>query len=551
MSQGQISGGQSVLMLPDGSSRLLGRDAQRTNIAVAYAVASAVKTTLGPRGMDKMMVSDMGDIVITNDGATILKEMNVEHPAAKMMVEIAKTQDEEVGDGTTSAVVLSGELLKEAIGLLDQDIHASTIINGYKAASAKAIEELAAIGEAIGLNDKGMLEKIAAVSMGSKTVTSGEAQPFLAKMVVDSVIQVAEKRDGKVSVDKDYIKLEKKQGGDVMQTVLINGVLIDKEIVHPGMPKKLENAKIALLDAALEIEKTETDARISITSPDQMTAFLEQEEKMLRQMVDKVAASGANVLFCQKGIDDVAQHYLSKKGIAAARRVKKSDMEKLVRATGGRVVTTLEDLGSKDLGHAGLVEERKIAGEQMVFVEKCKDPKSVTILVRGGTSHVVDEAERALVDAIGSVRSAVEDGKYVTGGGSIEMALAMKLRKYAVEVGGREQLAIQAFADALEVIPRTLAESCGLDSIDTLVDLRTKHEKKSSNMGVDVYKVKVSDMKSLGVIEPLRVKKQAIQSASEAAEMILRIDDIIAARGRPPAPQGGPGGMGGMGGMDM
>jgi len=538
-------------MLPDGSSRLLGRDAQRTNIAVAYAVASAVKTTLGPRGMDKMMVSDMGDIVITNDGATILKEMNVEHPAAKMMVEIAKTQDEEVGDGTTSAVVLSGELLKEAIGLLDQDIHASTIINGYKAASAKAIEELAAIGEAIGLNDKGMLEKIAAVSMGSKTVTSGEAQPFLAKMVVDSVIQVAEKRDGKVSVDKDYIKLEKKQGGDVMQTVLINGVLIDKEIVHPGMPKKLENAKIALLDAALEIEKTETDARISITSPDQMTAFLEQEEKMLRQMVDKVAASGANVLFCQKGIDDVAQHYLSKKGIAAARRVKKSDMEKLVRATGGRVVTTLEDLGSKDLGHAGLVEERKIAGEQMVFVEKCKDPKSVTILVRGGTSHVVDEAERALVDAIGSVRSAVEDGKYVTGGGSIEMALAMKLRKYAVEVGGREQLAIQAFADALEVIPRTLAESCGLDSIDTLVDLRTKHEKKSSNMGVDVYKVKVSDMKSLGVIEPLRVKKQAIQSASEAAEMILRIDDIIAARGRPPAPQGGPGGMGGMGGMDM
>ena len=539
------------MMLPDGSSRLLGRDAQRTNIAVAYAVASAVKTTLGPRGMDKMMVSDMGDIVITNDGATILKEMNVEHPAAKMMVEIAKTQDEEVGDGTTSAVVLSGELLKEAIGLLDQDIHASTIINGYKAASAKAIEELAAIGEAIGLNDKGMLEKIAAVSMGSKTVTSGEAQPFLAKMVVDSVIQVAEKRDGKVSVDKDYIKLEKKQGGDVMQTVLINGVLIDKEIVHPGMPKKLENAKIALLDAALEIEKTETDARISITSPDQMTAFLEQEEKMLRQMVDKVAASGANVLFCQKGIDDVAQHYLSKKGIAAARRVKKSDMEKLVRATGGRVVTTLEDLGSKDLGHAGLVEERKIAGEQMVFVEKCKDPKSVTILVRGGTSHVVDEAERALVDAIGSVRSAVEDGKYVTGGGSIEMALAMKLRKYAVEVGGREQLAIQAFADALEVIPRTLAESCGLDSIDTLVDLRTKHEKKSSNMGVDVYKVKVSDMKSLGVIEPLRVKKQAIQSASEAAEMILRIDDIIAARGRPPAPQGGPGGMGGMGGMDM
>jgi len=546
MSQGQING-QNVLVLPEGSSRLLGRDAQRTNIAVAYAVASAVKTTLGPRGMDKMMVSDLGDIVITNDGATILQEMNVEHPAAKMMVEIAKTQDEEVGDGTTSAVVLSGELLKNALDLLDQSIHASTIIAGYKMASAKAIEELQSISQTVSLKDKPTLEKIAAVSMGSKTVSAGEARNFLAKMVVDAVTQVAVESAGKFTVDKDYIKLEKKQGGDVMQTVLINGVLIDKEIVHPGMPKKLENAKIALLDAALEIEKTETDARISITSPDQMTAFLEQEEKMLRTMVDKVAASGANVLMCQKGIDDVAQHYLSKKGILAARRVKKSDMEKLVRATGARIVTTLDDLGSKDLGHAGLVEERKIAGEQMVFVEKCKDPKSVTLLVRGGTQHVVDEAERALVDAIGSVKSAVEDGRYVTGGGSTEMELATRLRKYAVEVGGREQLAIQVFADALEVIPRALAESCGLDAIDTLVDLRSKHEKKNVGLGIDVYKARVHDLGALGIIEPVRVKKQAIQSASEAAEMILRIDDIIASRGKPASPAGG--GMGG--GMDM
>ena len=531
MAQGQISGQPMVVS----GDRILGRDAQRTNIAVAYAVASAVKTTLGPRGMDKMMVSDLGDIVITNDGATILNEMNVEHPAAKMMVEVAKTQDEEVGDGTTSAVVLSGELLKNALDLLDQDIHASTIISGYKSAASKAIEELYSVAETVGAKDTSILEKIASVSMGSKTVSAGEAQGFLAKMVVSAVTQVAEHKDGKIFVDKDYIKIEKKQGGDVMQTVLINGVLIDKEIVHPGMPKKLENAKIALLDAALEIEKTETDARISITSPDQMTAFLEQEEKMLKQMVEKVAASGANVLFCQKGIDDVAQHYLSKKGIAAARRVKKSDMEKLVRASGARIVTTLEDLGPKDLGHAGIVEERKIAGEQMIFVEKCKDPKSVTLLVRGGTQHVVDEADRDLVDAIGAVKSAVEDGKFVTGGGSIDMEMAMRLRKYAVEVGGREQLAIQAFAEALEVIPRALSESCGLNTIDTLVDLRSKHEKKQTTMGIDVYKARVHDMKELGIIEPLRVKKQAIQSASEAAEMILRIDDIIAAKGKAPS----------------
>jgi len=548
MQQGQLNG-QQVLVLPEGSSRVLGRDAQRTNIAVGYAVASAVKSTLGPRGMDKMMVSEMGDIVITNDGATILKEMNVEHPAAKMMVEIAKTQDEEVGDGTTSAVVIAGELLKKALELLDQDVHASTIIAGYKLASTQAIQTLYEVSENVSMDDKAMLQKIAAVSMGSKTVAAGAGKDLLSKLVVDAVTQVAEKKDGKYVIDKEYIKIEKKQGGDVAQTSLIGGVLVDKEVVHPAMPKKLEKAKIALLDAALEIEKTETDARISITSPDQMTAFLEQEEKMLKDMVEKVANSGCHVLFCQKGIDDVAQHYLAKKGILAARRVKKSDMEKLARATGARVTTTLEDLNDDDLGFAGMVEERKVAGEHMVFVEKCKEPKSVTILVRGGTEHVVDEADRALVDAIGAVSSAIQEGKYVTGGGSIDTELALRLRKYATQVGGREQLAITAFADALEVIPRTLAESCGLDSIDTLVDLRSKHEKGQKTLGIDVLKSKVGDLKAAGVFEPLKVKKQALQSASEVTEMILRIDDIIASKGK--SGGAGKGGMGGGEGMDM
>ncbi len=542
----QQQGGQQMY-LPEGSSRTLGRDAQRTNIAVAYAVATAVKSTLGPRGMDKMMVSDMGDIVITNDGATILEEMNIEHPAGKMMVEIAKTQDEEVGDGTTTAVVLGGELLKNSISLLDQDVHASTIIAGYKNASSKCMEILAEVSEPITIEDKKSLQKIAAISMGSKTVGAGSNKDSLAELVVQAVTQVAEKRDGAVYIDKDYIKLEKKQGGDVLQTAVINGVLVDKEVVHPGMPKRIENAKVALVDTALEIEKTETDARISITSPDQMSAFLNQEESMLKEMADKVTSSGANVLFTQKGVDEVAQHYLAKKGILVARRVKKSDMEKLVRATGAKIVTTLDDLTAKDLGFAGLVEERKVAGEHMIFVEKCKDPKSVTILVRGATQHVVDEGERALTDAIGAVISAIEDGKYVSGGGSTEMELAMRLRKYAVEVGGREQLAINAFAEALEVIPRTLAESAGMDSIDTLVELRSKHEKKNVNLGIDVYTSKIADTKQNGVIEPMKVKKQAIQSASEVTEMILRIDDIIASKGRPsPDKMGGAPGMGEM-----
>ena len=544
MAEAQL-GGQPVLILPEGATRLLGRDAQRTNIAVAYAIGNAVRTTLGPRGMDKMLVSELGDIVITNDGATILEEMNVEHPAAKIMVEIAKTQDKEVGDGTTTAVMLGGELLKRAGDLLDQEIHASTIIKGYKNAAGFCEKMLNEISYKVTLDDVETLEKIASVSMGSKTVGFGKVKDKLAKLVVSAVRQVAEKRDGKIIVDDDFIKVEKKEGGEMDDTQLINGVLVDKEIVHPGMPKKVENAKIALVDSALEIEKTETDAKIEITSPEQMEAFLKQEEKMLKEMVEKIAASGANVVFCQKGIDDVAQHFLAKKGIVAVRRVKKSDMEKLARATGGKVVTSLDDLSAKDLGVAGLVEERKIAGEQMVFVEKCKDPKSVTIFVRASTEHVVNEGERAIVDGIGAVSSAIEEGEYVAGGGSVEMQLAMELRKYATEVGGREQLAIQAFADALEIVPRTLAESAGMDPIDTLVELRTTHKKADGrDMGVDVYNGKIADMKKLGIIEPTKVKKQAIASATEAAAMLLRIDDMISAK--PKTPSGGPKGPGGM-----
>ncbi|MEM4554480.1 MAG: thermosome subunit beta [Candidatus Anstonellaceae archaeon] len=532
--------GQQVMILPEGSNRVIGRDAQRINIAVAYAVANIVRTTLGPKGMDKMLVSELGDIVITNDGATILEEMNVEHPAAKIMVEIAKTQDKEVGDGTTTSVMLAGMLLKKAGDLLDQDIHASTIIKGYDLAAKKAYEILDKISTKVSINDKATLEKIAAVAMGSKSIGVGSSKDMLAKMVVAAVTQVAEERNGKYFVDDELIKIEKKAGGEINDTQLIQGVLIDKEVVHPGMPKTVKNAKIALLDCALEIEKTEVDAKIEITSPEQMQAFLAQEEKMLRDMVEKIAATGANVVFCQKGIDDVAQHFLTKKGIMAVRRVKKSDMEKLARATGGKIATTLDDLSSKDLGIAGEVNERTIAGEKMVFVENCKDPKSVTIFVRASTDHVVSEGERAVVDAIGAVSSAIEDGRYVTGGGSTELELSVQLAKYATEIGGREQLAIQAFAEALEIVPRTLAENTGMDAIDALVNLRAKHKKEGGeHYGIDVYNSTIADMKALGVFEPLKVKTQAIASAYEAAKMLLRIDDMIASKGKSDSKPGG------------
>jgi thermosome len=546
----QLSG-QPIFILPEGSNRILGRDAQRTNIAVAKAIANAVRSTLGPKGMDKMLVDELGDITITNDGATILDEMNIEHPAGKMLVEVAKTQDDETGDGTTTAVILAGDLLKRAEGLLDQEIHPSVIINGYRMAEERAIAELDKVADRIDIKDEATLTKVCMTSMASKG-TSGHARENLAKIIVKAVKQVAENRDGKMVIDEDYIKIEKKEGGELDDSELIGGVVIDKERVHPSMARKVANAKIALLDVALEIKETETDAEIRITSPDQLQAFLNQEEKMLKDMVDKIAKSGANVVICQKGIDDMAQHFLAKAGIFAARRAKKSDLEKLSRATGATIVTNLSDLNAKDLGFAESVEERKISGEAMTFIEGCKDPKAVTLLIRGGTQHVVDEAERAVVDGIGAVSCAIETGKIVFGGGAIESAISVKIRDYAKEIGGREQLAIEAFADALEIVPRTLAESAGMDPIDTLVKLRSQHAKGQKTMGVSIFKGKVEDMKSLDVLEPMKVKRQAIASASEAAGMILKIDDIIASS-KPKGPAGaGPGGMppGGMGDME-
>jgi len=544
MSNGQQLTGQPILVLPEGTFRTLGKDAQHNNIAAAKAVADAVRTTLGPKGMDKMLVDNLGDIVITNDGVTILEEMQVEHPAAKMLVEVAKTQNEEVGDGTTTAAILAGELLKKAEALLDQDIHPTVITRGYKLAREKALEILKKISEEIKPEDFNTLVKIAITSMSGKSAE--RASENLAKLAVEAVKTVMEKIDGKIVIDKEDIKLEKKQGGSSEDTELIKGIIIDKEVVHSAMPKHVKNARIALLDASLEIEKTETEAQIQITSPNQLQTYLEEEEKILRVMVEKVSVSGCNVMFCQKGIDDVAQHYLAKKGILTARRVKKSDMEKLAKATGGKIISNLSDLTKDDLGFAGIVEEQKIAGEQMIFVRECKNPKSVSMLVRGGTEHVVDEVERALEDALGSLVSALEVGRIVAGGGAPEEAVSKGLKEFAQSFSGREQLAILAFADAMEVIPRTLAENAGLDPIDILVELRSAHEEDKITYGVDVYTGKIVDMRAKGVIEPLKIKTQAIKSASEAAEMILRIDDIISAgkleKGgapRMPSPEGG------------
>jgi len=524
--QGQL-GGQPILVLPEGTLRTLGKDAQHTNIAAAKAVADAVRTTLGPKGMDKMLVDNLGDIVITNDGVTILQEMQIEHPAAKMLVEVAKTQNEEVGDGTTTAAVLAGELLKKAESLLDQDIHPTVITKGYKIAGEKALEILKNISEDVKPDDINTLIKIAITSMSGKSAE--RASEHLARLVVEAVKTVMEKVDTKISIDKGDVKLEKKQGGSSEDTELIKGIIIDKEVVHPAMPKHVHSARIALLDASLEIEKTETEAQIQITSPSQLQNYLDEEEKILKVMVEKVAASGCNVLFCQKGIDDVAQHYLSKKGILTARRVKKSDIEKLARATGGRIISNLSDITKEDLGYAGIVEEQKIAGEQMIFVRECRNPKAVSILIRGGTEHVVDEVERSLEDALGSLVSALEVGKIVAGGGAPEEAVAKGLREFAQSFSGREQLAILAFAEAMEIIPRTLAENAGLDPIDILVEIRSAHEEDKLTYGVDIFSGKVVDMRAKGVIEPLKIKTQAIKSAAEAAEMILRIDDIIAA----------------------
>ena len=519
--------GQPILILPEGTQRYVGRDAQRVNILAARIVAETVRTTLGPKGMDKMLVDSLGDIVITNDGATILDEMDIQHPAAKMMVEVAKTQDKEAGDGTTTAVVIAGELLRKAEELLDQNIHPSIIVKGYTMAAEKAQEILDNIAKDVDVDDEETLMKAAITAITGKAAE--EEREYLAKLAVEAVKQVAEKVGDKYHVDIDNIKLEKKEGGSVRDTRLVRGVVIDKERVHPGMPKRVENAKIALINDAIEVKETETDAEIRITSPEQLQAFLEQEERMLKEMVDRIVATGANVVFCQKGIDDLAQHYLAKAGILAVRRVKKSDMEKLAKATGAKIVTNIRDLTPDDLGYAEIVEERKVAGENMIFVEGCKNPKAVTILIRGGTEHVVDEVERAMEDAIKVVKDIIEDGKIVAGGGASEIELAVKLDEYAKEVGGKEQLAIEAFSEALKVIPRTLAENAGLDPIETLVKVIAAHKEEGPTVGVDVFAGEPADMLKRGVIEPVRVKKQAIKSASEAAIMILRIDDVIAA----------------------
>ncbi|WP_423837333.1 thermosome subunit beta [Thermococcus argininiproducens] len=542
-------GGQPVVILPEGTQRYVGRDAQRLNILAARVIAETVRTTLGPKGMDKMLVDSLGDIVITNDGATILEQIDVQHPAAKMIIEIAKTQDKEAGDGTTSAVVIAGELLAKAEELLDQNIHPSIIIKGYTLAAEKAQEIIDKIAISVEPDNEETLTKIASTSVTGKNAESHKE--LLAKLAVNAVKQVAEKLDSKYVVDIDNIKLEKKEGGSVKDTQLIRGVVIDKERVHPRMPKKIEGAKIALINEALEVKKTETDAKINITSPDQLYAFLEQEEKMLQEMVEQVAATGANVLFCQKGIDDLAQHYLAKAGILAVRRVKKSDMEKLAKATGAKIVTNVKDLTSEDLGYAELVEERKVAGENMIFVEGCKNPKAVTILIRGGTEHVVDEVERALEDAIKVVKDVMEDGAILPGGGATELELSIKIDEFAKQVGGKEQLAIESFAEALKIIPKTLAENAGLDTIDVLVKAISEHKNKGKAIGVDVFGGEPADMIERGVIEPARVKRQAIKSASEVAIMILRIDDVIAAKLSKGEGKGGEmgGGMGGMPGM--
>ncbi|MEA1956747.1 MAG: thermosome subunit alpha, partial [Euryarchaeota archaeon] len=511
---GQL-GGTPILILKEGSERTRGKDAQSRNILAAKTIANSVKSTLGPKGMDKMLVDSMGDVVITNDGATILKEMDIEHPAAKMMVEIAKTQDNEVGDGTTSAVVIGGELLKRAEDLLDQEVHPTLIVTGYRLAAEKAYSVLKKMAKTVKPDDTKTLKKIATTSMTGKGAEV--ARELLTNLAVESVIAIAEK-GGKV--DTEHIKLEKKTGGSKEDTVLIKGMIVDKERVHSGMPKLVEDAKIAMINTAMEIEKTEVDAKIEITSPDQMKAFLDEEENMLKSMVEKVTGSGANVLFCQKGIDDLAQHYLAKAGVMAVRRVKESDMKKLASATGGKVLTTLEEIRAEDLGNAGTVEERKIGGDEMIFVEDCQNPKSVSILLRGGTEHVVDELERGMYDALRVTACAVEDGKYVAGGGATEIELAMQLREYAATVGGREQLAIQAFADAVEVIPRALAENAGLDPIDVLVALRSEHESGNKYVGLDMIKGGPANMIKANIIEPLRIKTQAISSATESATMI-------------------------------
>ncbi|MHA1813494.1 MAG: thermosome subunit beta [Candidatus Thorarchaeota archaeon] len=546
--------GTPVLILKEGTSRTRGKSAQYNNIMAGIVIADAVKSTLGPRGMDKMLVDSLGDVTITNDGASILKEIDVQHPAAKMLVEVAKSQDQETGDGTTTSVVIAGELLKRAQELLDMKIHPTIIVSGYQKAAEKATEILKEIAVSMEGLDKKTLTRIAETAMNSKSVIG--AKEHFANIAVEAVLQIAEEKNGKMKADIDMIEVIKKQGKSLAETELVKGMVVDKEVVHASMPRKVEGAKIALVNAPIEVEKTEFDAEIKIDSPDQIKAFLAEEERMLKEMVDRIVATGANVLICQKGIDDVAQHFLAKAGVLAVRRAKKSTLEKLAKATGGKVASSLDELSEDYLGTAGVVEEVRIGDDKLVYVRDCKDPKAVSIVIRGGTEHVVDEAERALHDALCVVRNVVEDGTYVAGGGSAEIEIAKRLEAFASEVKGREQLAIEAFAEALRVVPKTLAENGGHDPIDIIADLNKEHAAETGIWhGVDVFEGKTKDMMKSGVIEPTRVKYQAIRSAAEAAQMILRIDDVIAAKAQPPTPPsgegGGPGGMGGMGGMGM
>ena len=537
------NGQAPIFILKDGTQRTRGRTAQSNNIAAAKAVADAVRSTLGPKGMDKMLVDSMGDVVITNDGATILKEMDIDHPAAKMIIEVAKTQEQHCYDGTTSAVVLSGELLKRSEDLIEQNVHPTVICEGFRLAAEKAVELLEAHGISTENQDSVLME-VAKTALTGKS--AGAVKSFMADICVRAVNAVGIIEDEERIVDLSDIKVEKRQGGSIKDSSLIDGILLDKERVHAGMPRSISDAKIALINSAIEVKKTEVDAKIQITDPNQLALFLEEEENYIRGLVEKIQASGATVLICQKGIDELAQHYMSKAGIFAIRRAKKSDMEALSKATAGRIVTNIDDLSDEDLGHAAKVEERKIGESDMTFITGCPEAKSVSVLLRGGTEHVVDEIRRAFDDAVGVVSVAWEDGAVLTGGGSVLAALSRDLRTYAETVGGREQMAIEAFASALEIIPRTLAENAGLDPVTTLIELRKAHADGQSHAGINVYEGGVVDMKQANVVEPMRVVEQAIQSATETAIMILRIDDVISSKGVPMD-----GGMGGMGDFQM
>ena len=533
--------GVPVLILKEGTKRTTGRDALRSNILAARVLAEVLKTSLGPRGLDKMLVDSFGDVTITNDGATIVKEMEVQHPAAKLLVEVAKAQDAEVGDGTTTAVVLAGTLLEKAETLLDQGIHPTIIIEGYKMAMKKALEELEKIATKIDLGDlskpedrekvKPIFKNLVETTISSKYVGSGATLEKVTEMVIDAIVTIAEKRGDHYEARLDNIKIEKKKGGSLLDSQLVYGIVLDKEVVHPGMPRRVEKAKIALLDTPLEVEKPEIDAEIRISDPSQIKKFLEEEEEILSKMVEKIAGVGANVVICQKGIDDVAQHFLAKKKILAVRRVKRSDMEKLANATQGRIVTSIRDLTEKDLGYAELVEERKVGNDKMVFIEGCKNPKAVTILLRGANDMLLDEVERSIQDALHTLRNVLREPAIVPGGGAVEIELALRLREWAETISGREQLAVLAFAEALEEIPMILAETAGLDALDTIAELTRKHKEEGKiYAGIDVINGKVvDDMTKIGVIEPVIVKKQVIKSATESATMVLKIDDIIAA----------------------